>query len=232
MRINPVNYNIVQIAPKQKVNQTFKNNVNAKTGNFVQQNAPSFTGYGSGKYKITDLDLVQISDLIRKTDSQRLDESGKTVQGVYPYAGKYMVKSPDALIHDTALKEYSILNKIRDLKGGETICPKPFEIAQSANRPFLVEEFIPGKHAGELPITLKDVKGLAEKFIILQTQYLNTYDQPFHTHDDQIADNHHGQVGIAPVFRSRQHHDHLHHGRMAHRESADTHEGKRVGKIA
>ena len=167
MRINPVNYNIVQIAPKQKVNQTFKNNVNAKTGNFVQQNAPSFTGYGSGKYKITDLDLVQISDLIRKTDSQRLDESGKTVQGVYPYAGKYMVKSPDALIHDTALKEYSILNKIRDLKGGETICPKPFEIAQSANRPFLVEEFIPGKHAGELPITLKDVKGLAEKFIIL-----------------------------------------------------------------
>src|SRR5699024_635387 len=133
----------------------------------VVSKSPSFTGYGSGKYKISEIDLKQISELIRKTDSQRLDESGKTVQGVYPYAGKYMVKSPDTLLHDTALKEYAILSKIRELKGGEEICPRPFEIAQSATRPFLVEEFIQGKHAGELPISLKEVEKLTEKILIL-----------------------------------------------------------------
>lgn len=167
MRISPVNYNINYTAPNKRLIGSMQNNANTKGVYSQVQNFPSFTGYGSGKYRITDLDLVQISDLIRKTDSQRLDESGKTVQGVYPYAGKYMVKSPDNLVHDTALKEYAILSKIRELSGGEELCPRPFEIAQSANRPFLVEEFIPGKHAGELPINLKEVQRLTEKLTIL-----------------------------------------------------------------
>ena len=169
MRISPINYNINSFAPI-KNNQTIqKTSMNKSTQGaaFAVSKSPSFTGYGSGKYKISEIDLKQISELIRKTDSQRLDESGKTLQGVYPYAGKYMVKSPDTLLHDTALKEYAILSKIRELKGGEEICPRPFEIAQSATRPFLVEEFIQGKHAGELPISLKEVEKLTEKILIL-----------------------------------------------------------------
>ena len=132
MRISPINYNINSFAPiknNQTINKTPIGKITGAT--CVASKSPSFTGYGSGKYKISDIDLKQISELIRKTDSQRLDESGKTVQGVYPYAGKYMVKSPDTLLHDTALKEYAILSKIRELKGGEEICPRPFEIAQS-----------------------------------------------------------------------------------------------------
>lgn len=167
MRISPINCNINSFAPNKNNQKTDKGSLIKVKTDSLAQNPLSFTGYGSGKYRITDMDLVQISDLIRKTDSQRLDESGRTVQGVYPYAGKYMVKSPDTLMHDTALKEYTILTKIRELQGGEDICPKPFEIAQTANRPFLVEEFIPGKHAGELPITLNDVKSLTKKMVVL-----------------------------------------------------------------
>ncbi len=164
MRITPVNYNISSYTPIQK-NKAQKSSI--KNNASYVQNPPTFTGLSSGRYAITETDLTKISELIGRADSQRLDETGKTVQGVYQYGGKYMVKSPDTLTHDTTLKEFAILSKIRELKGGDEICPKPYDIAQCANRPFLVEEFIKGKHAGELPITLKDTEKLTEKLLIL-----------------------------------------------------------------
>ena len=72
----------------------------------------------------------------------------------------------------------------------------------------------------------------AEYLVVFQTQYLDADDQALHGTYEQVAQNDHDPVGASSVGRSRQHHDNLHHRRVADCESADTQEGKSVGQIA
>ena len=52
------------------------------------------------------------------------------------------------------------------------------------------------------------------------------------THYNQIADDHNDHVGRLSVFCACQHHNHLHHRRMADCKCTDTDKGQGVGKIA
>ncbi len=158
MRINPVNYNT---SPFNKPNAA-RNSVNSRQSAANMSDTLCFRG----NQKLRNSELDTIAELIKRTDAGRLDEAHGTVQGVYPY-GKFIVKSPEPTIHDTSVKEYVILNRLKeDIKGGESIAPKPYTVAQTGNRPYLVEELIPGVHSGEFPMELDDIKELIkDKFI-------------------------------------------------------------------
>ena len=72
----------------------------------------------------------------------------------------------------------------------------------------------------------------AEDLIILQTEYLDTYDQSLHSADKEIAQDNNDPVRGSALCGSGKHHYNLHHSCVAYGKGADTQERKSVGKIA
>ena len=70
----------------------------------------------------------------------------------------------------------------------------------------------------------------AEQLIVLKPQHLDADDQALHGAYERVSKDDDQPVAAAALRKAGQHQHHLHHGRMADREGADTDEGKRIGK--
>lgn len=116
-----------------------------------------------GSLSIKPDDLSSIIEVIKDTDAARLDGS---VLGVYRYSD-FMVKSPDAKVCDTVLKEFYALVRMQQSQRGCTAAPIPVMMSEIGERPFLVEEYIQGRPNPQGKYTLTQATSAISKLLCM-----------------------------------------------------------------
>lgn len=171
MRVNPINYNYSYPLKKMQTGE------NTHFSSPASDTFVSFTGsvrnrspHGLNCLNVSD--HKNIVDIIKASDDFRLDGS---VQGLYQY-NNFMVKSPDSMKYDTSLKEYYALQRLKQPKGAPQITPIPTAISKMGERHYLVEEYVQGKHAADLPFRLKDVDEIMGKLFVMDRQGIINHD--------------------------------------------------------
>lgn len=122
---------------------------NKITSNYNKKNNISF-----GSSYANASDLLNISALIDKYDSQRLDG---TIQRFYQ-CGDYMVKAPERNGGASAIKEFFALSKLREANMAGAFVPDCATLAKKGESDFLVEGFVKGQKASLFPYSINDTK--------------------------------------------------------------------------